>query len=147
MKILGVGCYASLARGYDTTSRAFKRWWHGRHPIQTATAMATCTSAVSTGTATGGTGATTGSTTTSTATTPLRCRQLSSLLTPLTAGLSFSELAIPTAEHPAYLLHFERQQAVLVGLKRFRFPEHHQKHLERIGLPYRKSHIGFLFLS
>ena len=100
-------CYASLARGYDTTPRVLKGWWHGRHLIRTATAMATCTSATSTGTTAGGTGATTGSTTTGTATTPLRCVQLSSLLTPLTAGLSFCKLTIPATEHLTYLLYLQ----------------------------------------
>jgi len=94
-----------------------------------------------------GTGATTGSTTTGTATTPLRCVQLSSLLTPLYAGLSFCELTVPAAEHPAYLLYFERELTVLVCVYGFRFPEHHQKHFERIGLPYRKPHVRLLFLA
>lgn len=84
--------------------------------------MATCTSATSTGTTAGGTGATTGSSTTSTATTPPRCVQLSSLLTPLTAGLSFGELSAPTAEHLADFLHFQGKQAVLVRINRFRLP-------------------------
>jgi hypothetical protein len=81
-KILGAGGFASIARGYDTTSRVFEGWWHGWPPAHTATATATCTSATSTGTTTGGTGATTGSTTTGTATTLRRCVQLSSISHP-----------------------------------------------------------------
>gem|GEM_PF-6830793 len=142
-----MGCYASVAREYDTAPRVFEGQWYGRHSIRTATAMATCMSATSTGTTAGGTGATTGSTTTGTKTTPLRCVQLSSLLTLLTAGLSFCELPIPTAEHSSYLLHFDRQQAVFAGIKRFRLPEHHQKHFERIGLPYRQPHVRLFLFS
>ena len=105
-----------------SSEKLFEGWWHGRHLIRTATRTAICMSVTSTGTTAGGTGATTGWTTTSTATTPLRCVQLSSLLTPLTAGLSFGKLAVPTAEHPSYLLHLQGEQAVLIRVDGFRLP-------------------------
>jgi hypothetical protein len=97
---------------YDTAlrvslTRDFKRQWHGWHSAQTATRAATCASATCSGAAAGGTGAAAGSTMTSTATTPLRFPQLSSLLAPHLAGLSFSELTNPAAEHLADFFHFQ----------------------------------------
>jgi hypothetical protein len=97
---------------YDTALRVslasdFKRQWHGWHSAQTATRTATCTFATCTGTTAGGTGATTGSTMISTATTPLRFPQLTSLLAPHLAGLSFSELTNPATEHLTDLFHFQ----------------------------------------
>ena len=59
----------------------------------------------------------------------------------LCAGLSFHELPVPAAEHPARLLDAFRESSVFLRVERFRFPEHHQEHLERIRLSHGDAHI------
>lgn len=137
----------SVAHGYDTALRPLKGQWHGRHPIRTATRTATCTSVTSTGMTTGGTGATTGWTTTGTATTPLRCWQLSSLLTPHLAGLSFGKLAVPSSEHLTNLLNLQRQSSIFLIIQRLRFPQHHEKKFQSIYFSDGESHIWSLILT
>lgn len=108
MKLLGVRCYAIMIANTIQPGERFYGQWFGRHFIHTATLTATSTFATCTGTTGDGCRTTTGSTTTGTPTTSRPSSQLSSLLTPLRAGLSFGklcrDLSVPPAKHFSYLL-------------------------------------------
>ena len=49
---------------------------------------------------------------------------------PASRGSFALELPVPTAEHPADLIHSKRQRDVLLVIDRFRFPEAHKEDFE-----------------
>ena len=72
--------------------------------------------------------------------------QLSSFLAPSIGGVEFCKLPMPSAEHPADLVHLLGKRDVLLRLKRFRFPKDHQKYFQRLPLSRRHAHVRCFLL-